>query len=412
MSRPRLLGEIPKYFLEIVFIVGVGLLAVGAAAGNTSGDSLTLLAIFVAAGTRILPSAVRLINAVAGIRFARAPLAHLVAENRMQEDARREEQAARVTDEVPAGRCARPRPDLRLRRPARRAGAARRRPRHPERSHHRDGGFQRCRQVDVRRHPARACTGPRPARSPRVALSIFDNLPAWQRRAGGRPPGRDAARRDPRRQHRLRRGARRRTAWPRRSSAPSSATSSARLPDGLDTEIGERGVRLSGGQRQRIGIARALYRRPALLVLDEATSALDNETERRLTETIEGLKGSMTIVIVAHRLSTVRHCDQLVFMAQGRVETVGTFDEVQSGQRRVRPPRRAGGADRTSVTQIWRGQPSPGAPVKAARSTEKLIRSSRTSRSACQRRFIVDLVIDDASCRRGQSRSRLVRSAA
>ena len=100
------------------------------------------------------------------------------------------------------------------------------------------------------------------------------------------------------------------------------------LPEGLDTEVGERGVRLSGGQRQRIGIARALYRRPAMLVLDEATSALDNETERRLTDTIESLRGTMTMVIVAHRLSTVRHCDQLIFMSQGRVATVGTFDEV------------------------------------------------------------------------------------
>ena len=98
-----ILGEIPKYFLEIVFIVGVGLLAIGSAAGNSSGDSLTLLAIFVAAGTRILPSTVRLINAVAGIRFARAPLAHVVAENRMQQNARNAELAAKVTDDVPAG---------------------------------------------------------------------------------------------------------------------------------------------------------------------------------------------------------------------------------------------------------------------------------------------------------------------
>ena len=95
------------------------------------------------------------------------------------------------------------------------------------------------------------------------------------------------------------------------------------MPEGLDSEVGERGVRLSGGQRQRIGIARALYRNPELLVLDEATSALDNETERRLTETIESLKGSVTMVIVAHRLSTVRHCDQLVFMSDGRVVAQG-----------------------------------------------------------------------------------------
>jgi ABC-type multidrug transport system fused ATPase/permease subunit len=102
----------------------------------------------------------------------------------------------------------------------------------------------------------------------------------------------------------------------------------AQLPHGLDTTVGERGARLSGGQRQRIGIARALYRQPSLLVLDEATSALDNETEKRLTETIDSLKGSLTLVIVAHRLSTVRNSDQLVFMTAGRVSARGTFDEV------------------------------------------------------------------------------------
>ncbi len=104
----------------------------------------------------------------------------------------------------------------------------------------------------------------------------------------------------------------------------------ADLPEGLDTAAGERGMRLSGGQRQRIGIARALYRNPSLLVLDEATSALDNETERRITDTIEGLHGVVTVVVVAHRLSTVRHCDRLVFMESGRVASCGTFEEVRA----------------------------------------------------------------------------------
>jgi ABC-type multidrug transport system fused ATPase/permease subunit len=103
----------------------------------------------------------------------------------------------------------------------------------------------------------------------------------------------------------------------------------ASLPDGLNTEIGERGGRLSGGQKQRIGIARALYRRPSLLVLDEATSALDNMTERSITETIEALHGDMTVIVVAHRLSTVRNVDKLVFMVDGRVAASGTFDEVR-----------------------------------------------------------------------------------
>ena len=103
----------------------------------------------------------------------------------------------------------------------------------------------------------------------------------------------------------------------------------AELPDGLDTHVGERGTRLSGGQRQRVGIARALYRDPQLLVLDEATSALDNETEHRISETIRGLHGDVTLVIVAHRLSTVRHCDQIALLTGGRVTATGTFEELK-----------------------------------------------------------------------------------
>ncbi|WP_440333004.1 ABC transporter ATP-binding protein [Microbacterium sp.] len=101
------------------------------------------------------------------------------------------------------------------------------------------------------------------------------------------------------------------------------------LPEGLDTVVGERGVRLSGGQRQRLGLARALYRRPRVLVLDEATSALDNATEYEIAETLRGLQGSMTILIVAHRLSTVRGADTLVFLKDGRIEATGSFTEVR-----------------------------------------------------------------------------------
>lgn len=95
------------------------------------------------------------------------------------------------------------------------------------------------------------------------------------------------------------------------------------LPEGLDTLVGERGVRLSGGQRQRIGIARALYHNPPILVLDEATSALDVATEREVIKSIGALHGSKTIVIVAHRLSTVEHCDRLYRIEHGRVAQEG-----------------------------------------------------------------------------------------
>jgi ABC-type multidrug transport system fused ATPase/permease subunit len=101
----------------------------------------------------------------------------------------------------------------------------------------------------------------------------------------------------------------------------------ASLPDGLDTRVGERGVLLSGGQRQRLGIARALYRGPSLLVLDEATSALDNETEAQFTEVLAGLRGKLTTVAIAHRLSTVRDVDRVYFFSRGRA-TAGTFEQL------------------------------------------------------------------------------------
>lgn len=100
-------------------------------------------------------------------------------------------------------------------------------------------------------------------------------------------------------------------------------------PEGIWSSFGERGRRLSGGQRQRIGIARALYRRPSVLVLDEATSALDNETEARIAETIGALGKEITVIIVAHRLSTVRDADMIAFLADGTVEATGTFTQLQ-----------------------------------------------------------------------------------
>jgi ABC-type multidrug transport system fused ATPase/permease subunit len=102
----------------------------------------------------------------------------------------------------------------------------------------------------------------------------------------------------------------------------------ASLPDGLDTVIGEHGIRLSGGQRQRIGIARALYRDPELLVLDEATSSLDTETEHEISNAIDALSGHKTLIIVAHRLSTIRRCDRVIFMEKGRLVDSGSFDQL------------------------------------------------------------------------------------
>jgi ABC-type multidrug transport system fused ATPase/permease subunit len=102
------------------------------------------------------------------------------------------------------------------------------------------------------------------------------------------------------------------------------------LPAGLETEIGERGLRLSGGQKQRIGIARALYRDPPIIVMDEPTSALDTETEKEIMDSIFSLAEGRAVIVIAHRLSTVRRCDQILFLDGGRLADNGTFDEIRA----------------------------------------------------------------------------------
>jgi ABC-type multidrug transport system fused ATPase/permease subunit len=101
------------------------------------------------------------------------------------------------------------------------------------------------------------------------------------------------------------------------------------LPHGIHTDVGERGTKLSGGQRQRLGIARALFTNPKLLILDEATSSLDSETELNIAETIQELKGAVTVITIAHRLSTIRNADRIFYMSEGKILASGTFDQVR-----------------------------------------------------------------------------------
>ena len=104
----------------------------------------------------------------------------------------------------------------------------------------------------------------------------------------------------------------------------------ATLPLGLNSKVGERGGNLSGGQRQRIGIARAMFTKPRLLVLDEATSSLDGQTESEISEAIQGLKGKVTLVLIAHRLSTVQKADRVLYLKAGEIIAQGSFDEVRN----------------------------------------------------------------------------------
>ena len=105
------------------------------------------------------------------------------------------------------------------------------------------------------------------------------------------------------------------------------------LPNGFDTLVGDRGVMLSGGQKQRIFIAREIFRKPKLLILDEATSSLDSESEKSIQESIDSLKGKLTVIIVAHRLSTIKKVDQIYLLSKGKIIEQGRFDDLKNNSK-------------------------------------------------------------------------------
>ena len=122
------------------------------------------------------------------------------------------------------------------------------------------------------------------------------------------------------------------------------------LPAGYDTRVGERGVRLSGGQRQRIGIARAMYRDPTLLIMDEATSALDNVTEREVMEAVQRIRADKTIILIAHRLSTVQSCDTIFLMERGQLQAQGSYDALLATSEAFR--RMVSGGSDAAATEV------------------------------------------------------------
>ena len=101
------------------------------------------------------------------------------------------------------------------------------------------------------------------------------------------------------------------------------------MPDGYSTNLGEQGIKISGGQQQRIGIARALYSKPQILILDEALSALDNFTENVVSKNISSLKNKMTIIVIAHRLETLKDCDNIFLLEEGELKSQGIFEELK-----------------------------------------------------------------------------------
>ena len=325
-ASSQLLNDLPKYLLEIVFVIGICLLALGVATTNGAREALVVIGVFVAAGSRILPSVVRLIGSIGALRFSRKPLAHLVREYANQQTAEAQERAQVITDAIPHGDIVitgltfayDDEPNMLVLK-----GVNARIAEGETTAIVGSSGAGKSTLVDLLLGLHRPLSGGVTAGD----VEIFANVPAWQSQLAVVPQD----------VYLLDESLRTNIAFDqeldddRMTDALQRAQLAdlvASLPEGLDTMVGDRGIRLSGGQRQRIGIARALYRRPRVLLLDEATSALDNETEHRLSSTITALRGSMTIIIVAHRLSTVRDCDHLLFMSDGKVASTGTFDEV------------------------------------------------------------------------------------
>ena len=325
--RSAFVAELPKYFLEIIFTTGFAILAVVLFARSSAGEALPLLAFVVATGFRILPSVARLLGGYTGMRIG-LPAVSLVLDDLNL--ARRSPPAPRTsTARLPLRR------ELSL-----------------EHLSFRYPGTERdvLNDIDVR-IPAGSTValvgssgagkstladvlmGLHRPTAGRVAVDDVDirtDLVAWQRSIGMVPQ--DVYILDASLRANVAFGDAPDAVDDRRLLA---ALTRAQLddlirdlPDGVDTIVGERGGRLSGGQRQRLGIARALYLEPSVLVMDEATSALDSETERRITETIESLHGQMTVIVIAHRLSTVRKCDMLLYLEQGCIAAAGTFESV------------------------------------------------------------------------------------
>ncbi len=325
------LSELPKYVMEWLFIV-VTLLVVGIVSVTSDpAESLPLLAVFVAAGVRLLPSASRLVAMASTIRTGLPQMESVVADLVSDLPAAASARSADPRDRVePLGiHDSLAVDDLRFTYPDATRPVI-------------DGvSFQ------VAAGRSLAITGASGSgKSTLVDLllglqvpdsgeicvdgvSVHQNISAWQRSIGLVPQ--DVFLLDDTLRNNVTLGLEPDDADEKVMGAIRLAHLEelvAGLPDGLDTQLGERGSRVSGGQRQRTGIARALFVNPSLLVLDEATSALDNETESRIGATLSDLRGRVTTIIVAHRLSTVRNCDEVIFLDQGRVAAAGTFGEV------------------------------------------------------------------------------------
>jgi ABC-type multidrug transport system fused ATPase/permease subunit len=328
--RQSLVSELPKYVLEVGFVVAIGGIAGALFAVYPADSALTALGVFAAASTRMLPTLNRVVASAGSMRAGRVGLSMIANEVEKLEGERSESVVQISGEALSAG-------DIEFREVSYR---------------YRDSTEHVLEHLSTVIEEGRttAIVGSSGAgKSTMLDIflglleptsgdvmygrrSVFSNLEGWYSCIGVVPQ--DVFITDDTLRRNIAFGIDDSDiddALVREVLELSQLTQTVvEFPDGVNTRMGERGVRLSGGQRQRVGIARALYRRPSILVLDEATSALDNATEERITETISRLAGTMTIVVVAHRLSTVRDADKIIFMSGGRIVSEGSFAEVEA----------------------------------------------------------------------------------
>lgn len=323
------MGEAPKYVLEVIFIAGILVIIGLVSVLSEPGRTVPMVALFAVAGLRLLPSTVRILASVTAVRTGTAQLRLVVQDllEALPETQRWLAGGSSTDDELltlDAG--------LEIRAVHFRYPAA-------------ESDVLEGVQVTVPAGSSVALVGTSGAGKSTLidillglqaptsgevladGISIHTTPTAWQRRVGY--VAQDVFLLDASLRENVTLGLSVDDEVVRRCLRRAQlADLLESLPEGLETPLGDRGSRLSGGQRQRLGIARALCVDPAILFLDEATSALDNETERRVTEALRELQGEVTTVVVAHRLSTVRNCDQIILLEGGRVAGQGGFEEL------------------------------------------------------------------------------------
>ncbi|MCT7958229.1 ABC transporter ATP-binding protein [Laspinema palackyanum] len=330
----QLMSQLPRFFIESIAIVGLMLIVVSVLAqGRNLSAVIPTLSLFAAAAFRLMPSINRILNSVTAIRFSSSSVYVLyqdlmelkpVLENSHLGESRKLAEVQPVLETEIALQ------NVFYRYPGASDNSLQRVsltiPKGKSVGFVGSSGAGKTTIVDV-------ILGLLPPTQGQILVDgrdIYDDLSAWQRLIGYIPQSiylcDDTLRNNiafgiPEKE--INEG------WIEAAVKSAQLTELlTSLPEGLDTLVGERGVRLSGGQRQRVGIARALYHNPEVLVMDEATAALDNQTEAGVMESVEKLSGEKTLIMIAHRLSTVKNCDRLYFMSQGQIIDSGTYDEL------------------------------------------------------------------------------------